>query len=491
MQYTKPKYLHFLPKPTHIHDFNCHFHVYRHKPSKHIISVALWKYNPNYIPSLSNALLWWNRNLHPLFPNFNLRIYLSYDLFYNYRHTPDPDPDIDWITLFKHIHNNIHIELWFYTCPFQLLNPLTPHKPNKPINPTTFGSIIRLHPLFDPNVHTTIIRNIELLSSKHDSLIIHQWSKTNFQFHSYMLSHKYGCFQDKDDHPSYLRLCNKFNLKNQRTILAWFSMKGTLPPPTKHTFFKTIQQTQYDFSYGIDELLLTKILISDNILSPNNTCFTLLIPSFIFLYQINEFNPPFTHALANTLSHKLLKQKCPLLPPHFYTDWDSFIDNYHKHQAPLQIIINQLFIKSFQNLHQICPPFITFPFQFFHQQAKHISHELLLPFSQIQRILASYIKHAFFLNKSIYPLYQTIQNIQDTPISPFQLNLILNKNKNELLDQTPIPYPQNIISTALIQLTSSLPIVFPGISHKTKHFSQDFKSNKHKFIRSYKHLMLH
>jgi hypothetical protein len=250
--------------------FGCVFSVYRQKTSPNVVSVSLWKETVGYSMSLANGLLWWNGNLTRLFPGFNLRVYFDATVFTQFIDPEARSQDVDWRRVLRKLYANPNVELWLYRCMWGTRGP-----GKGKIHKGTFGSMVRFHALFDPSVQISVIRNIELLSSVYDAELTKKWIDSGDAFHIYTTS-LYGCAAGRGP---YWDICHKAGLDNRRMLFAGFiSSKATLGDREFRLIQEIMRKVGHDFTYGIDEVILTIALVDSRIMNDRNTNITLLEP---------------------------------------------------------------------------------------------------------------------------------------------------------------------------------------------------------------------
>ena len=241
-----------------VEEFGCRFTVYRQTAPRHVVSVSLWKASMGYVPALSNALLWWGRNIKKLFPGFNLRVYLDKSVAKEGQ-KQRREGDIDWEPILAQLHKNRNVELWLHDCGWGKLGAGEGRGYSQ-----TFSSIVRFHALFDPTVDVAVIRNLELLSSKYDAKLIRTWMRQGGgRYHTYVLPYLYGCYPRYIPSEGYIAQCRRAGLEGKRMLLAgWFAAKGTLSSDDFQYLLSIVQKLGYNYGYGVDEVILTELFLN-------------------------------------------------------------------------------------------------------------------------------------------------------------------------------------------------------------------------------------
>lgn len=260
----------------------CEFKVLRTTKKRKVLSMSLWKSNVKYIFNLSNTLLWWGNNGRLLFPDWNIRIYIDYNITKPFEKSKERLEDIDWDLIIENISSYDNIELWFYNCKWgQDVN-------NR--HQKTFGSLVRFHAFQDKDIDYAVCKNIELLSSKKDAEIINNWVNSDKKYLVYSdINTGYNCFYNN------IEMCKKLGLENVAMVLATFGMvcKGNIQEYLFDNMMKLrIKHIDVlkDFPYGIDEIFLTKIYKND--MNINNT---FIIPRTLFNQVIPRNNSYYDH----------------------------------------------------------------------------------------------------------------------------------------------------------------------------------------------------
>jgi hypothetical protein len=252
-----------------IKGYGCDFKVYRKTKSKNIISISLWKKNLGYVLNLSTGILWWINNMDLLFPNWNLRLYIDESITKLIKTDEKKQiSDINlWNEILEQIKKKPNIELWIYQCPWGFEDSKCELKC---FHATTFGSIVRYHPLEDSYVEYAVMFNLELLASQNLVNKVFNWlnsKKVFLIFTIYMTN--YTC-------AGYPEVCNMLGLsQNERTLLAGLFgidciQYKKLVPIQHQITYKNIYnmmlgidakyKTSDKFRYGIDEVIITKLL---------------------------------------------------------------------------------------------------------------------------------------------------------------------------------------------------------------------------------------
>lgn len=465
-------------KPEYIADFGCQFAVYRTTTSKKVISVSLWKQSAGYVPALSYGLLWWSSNIKKLFPGYNIRIFLDSSVYkpfrgytskdlkdlaeiekineYERKHGedsytdwapayPEEKPqfgdDVDWDKIVNSLYKNPNVELWLHNCSWGKLGK------GKGKNYTgTFGSLVRFQPLFDKNVDITIVRNLELLSSKYDAKTMKDWENSGRQYHLYMIQYQYGCFEDVVSNKTYLRLCKDAGLNKRRMLLAgWFASKGTWPHSKFERMMSILNHLRFDYSYGVDEVVLTKLIFTDQ----KEPKMTMVNTNLTFLFtmqgivQFFQYNKDFMDFMVQNIDK--WRASCSHVDNAF---WENLQEQIVRNiKTPGYSNLNMLF-RIANDRSDLCWDMEEDCQRFFAKMSKNASR---LPcYSAINNIMSSYVKNVFFRSEDM-------------------INTI-----NSFLNHT----GSNMAYASIMQKSSFQTITFPGFAFKSKDYRSHFKEHK-------------
>lgn len=224
-------------------------------------------------------------------------------------------------------HSNI--ELWFYNCQWGKCAISTNNCSTLHLN--TFGSLVRFHPFVDKSVNIVVVRNIEYLTSKYDKSIIDKWIKSSRAFCIYAFP-GYIC---KTHVESYRKTCagldeevmilaninyNKWHLPRNydATCFSHISIINTLKGINIDRFAIKQKDKRFpsenarNFSYGVDELILTlciKTYIRHQYETEGDTS------SFYLVHLIKDDNIVITDEYEKYLDHleeRTIEKKLPL-----------------------------------------------------------------------------------------------------------------------------------------------------------------------------------
>jgi hypothetical protein len=449
---------------TTIKDFGCKFTVYRQTASRKVVSVSLWKASMGYVPALSNALLWWNKNIKKLFPGFNIRVYMDKSVVktsLKLRKTGD----VDWIPILERLHKNPNVEIWLHDCGWGKLGVGKGKSYSQ-----TFSSIVRFHPLFDRSVDVSVIRNLELLSSKEDSKLIKSWLHEGDRFHVYILPWLYGCYPTHIPNEMYINQCKKSGLLNKRMLLAgWFAAKGTLSSGLSHTqqshfrnLINIVDRVGYNYGYGVDEVILTELFLNpvhsreQPLMNVHNTNITYLFTPSTLLrlavgFQDDDFIdwlPSMTHRWERTCSDKKIG--------------GAIRTTLQMHPTQSLKYLQSVF-DTLGSYYSACLPMERDIMKYFANKKKEFIREKPAIFMRTFKKINGLIKGAFFSNAQI-------PNLLDMTF--------LDKHLGTL------HYEEDLMAVTAIMSISSLEfLTFPGFAFKTKRFETLYRNPvKRKFL---------
>lgn len=235
--------------------------------------------------------------------------------------------DVDWLQIFERLIEDPQIEIWLYECPWGLNNIeiskklLSAELDNRYecVHKKTFGSMVRYHPIFDTSVDICIIRNLELLTSEIDKKHYKKWIKTNLTVFGYTFLYNCTVYETVG------KICND-RLTKEKMMLSWFNVNKTtswfkknnvannmykcifdvfnkkydLSDLTDKSFkqhinllSKYLPDTFFNFSYGVDEIILTICLQSQLLLNLNlktNYSIDYLLNCELYEVNLNSVN---------------------------------------------------------------------------------------------------------------------------------------------------------------------------------------------------------
>jgi hypothetical protein len=265
-------------KEEYIKDFGCQFKVFRKRTHSHIVSFSVWKANPKYLFTMTNAMAWWGKNFRKFYRErqWGIRLFLDENIFTERFGKSKSEKDIDWEILLTHLAKKPFVELWFYSCPAG--------KHGKDVHQDTFGSILRFQPFFDKSVEVTLSRNVEWGETKTNMEFVKKWLKSGKKVHHYLLyGYKFSNVYYKE---------RAKELFESKTSSADGSMDVNVYPAGLFAFRGTMSRKKYKFlfeylnkpdkgilKYGVDEIILYKLASSFS--SSGNVFYTYVISTNI------------------------------------------------------------------------------------------------------------------------------------------------------------------------------------------------------------------
>lgn len=230
---------------------NCEFRVYRNRKSENVFTLTLWRRKYGYIFNLAT---WWAEKFPFLFPDWNIRIYFDNSVFVGLH-----KDRTEWVDIFNQLLKHKQIELWFYNCPIaQDPSCIGCHK-------NTFGSLIRFHAFDDPETKIVVSHNLEYLTSPKDQERINKWIESGKKYHMYTAHNElfmYSCVGDA-------KKCESNNLRHKPSLMATFGINKNDDVSHINIFsegLKLIKEKNRmldDFTFGVDEIILTTILLPE------------------------------------------------------------------------------------------------------------------------------------------------------------------------------------------------------------------------------------
>ena len=234
--------------------FGCEFEVHRTRYSPNVFSISLWKRSAGYVYNLSTSLLWWSKFVKTFFPDWNIRFYYDHSLFV--KNTRDTTY---WTELVENLKKRKNVELWKYNC---IWGNHGNTNCQEGCHTGTFGSLVRFHPYEDNTVSTVIVSNLELLLSPKIARLYYFWLNNPNYTYFILFNQEYKCGYDKT-------LCDKLNLQNTSMLLATTGIKKPFDWTGNilnsfQKYIKSLEKTTRTllekYPYGVDEILLTKII---------------------------------------------------------------------------------------------------------------------------------------------------------------------------------------------------------------------------------------
>jgi len=335
----------------------CEFKILRNTTNPKVLSMSLWKSNVKYIFNLSNTLIWWGDNGQRLFPDWNIRIYIDYNIRKPLETIEDRTEDIDWDMIIQTMKTYNNIELWFYNCKWGQ------DKNEKHIK--TFGSLVRFHAFQDPSVEYAVCKNIELLSSVKDARIINEWAISGKKYLTYYDIQKgYNC-----DYGN-IAMCKALGLENTNMVLATFGMDCKRNIHRNDLFDKMMTMRNMNFKvlekfpYGIEEIFLTKLYKQD--MNQNNT---FIVPRSVLTELIGYFLDNKYFSVIQKDVYEFLKEGFTLSEEEKKIMIDKFDINYKNNWASLAAVLVRI-ASDFPNINAKLINFLKLKYQYENQEEK-------------------------------------------------------------------------------------------------------------------------
>lgn len=367
-------------------NYNCNFKTYRKRKVNKVFSLSLWKNNIGYIFNLSNSLLWWARHFPELFPDWNIRIYCDRNIYSSLQ-----GKDLtEWEYLIERLKKYDYIELWFYDCLWGKEAFYKPHI-------GTFGSLVRFHAFDDPDLEVVVCHNLEMLTSPKDRERIMDWLRSGKTYNWYVYWDAVYQYQFVLPY----KIPGKYSLN-----ASGFGIQK-IRGKTENIFFDSIQLIKKlnlkKFPYGVDEVILTKILKPK--MTWENTFITdgTSIKSFyeIFPDIMGEFESEFltlTPEAEEQYKKYYMKDEDDIL----FSDLFGFFQYYPDIMAKFIIFIKQKLVsKNYKNNPEIKNSFYRFLFDNLYSDTER---KLSIIFNNLKKrynnndILLSIISNTIFLD---------------------------------------------------------------------------------------------
>lgn len=205
--------------------------------------------------------------------------------------------DVEWTDIFRQLTKDPQIEIWLYSCYWG--QKKEGNEKYRCLHKKTFGSMMRYQPIFDTSIDICVVRNLELLTSEHDRKYYEQWMKSGLTIFRYTFDYTCNVYQSVE------KICNE-KLANEKMMLSTFNINkktswfrknnvasnmyeciinlfninaGVKKKSISNDKFKNyivdissnLPKPFYDFSYGVDEIILTICLKSQLLLNLVNT----------------------------------------------------------------------------------------------------------------------------------------------------------------------------------------------------------------------------
>ena len=217
--------------------------------------------------------------------NFVFKNITNLDNYKNYLQKKIKTIDVNWIDIFKQLLTDKHIEIWLYSCYWGRIE-------NECLHKKTFGSLVRYQPIFDNSVDICIIRNMELLTSDVDRNYYDEWLEYDMTIFNYTFDYTCAMYDTAINYATNKKthmcigelntskmMLSSFNINKTTNWFITSKISEKMLQCINDIFKKTkvninkyatdlsekMSEEFYNFSYGVDEIILTICLQSQTI----------------------------------------------------------------------------------------------------------------------------------------------------------------------------------------------------------------------------------